>query len=187
MLLQSVLGIVAMLFPGMLKRRFHFDIPSVMIVFYALFLYCGIYLGEVRNFYYNIPHWDTILHTFSGVALGALGFSIISLLNNSESITFSLSPVFVAVFAFCFALALGVLWEFYEFGMDYFLGTNMQKYALESGEQFIGQAALLDTMKDLIVDAIGAFTISVIGYISLKYEKGWLDRIRVKRLNKNQE
>jgi len=181
MLLQCIFGVFAMFVPGLLMHRFRLSIPSGMIVAYALFLYCAIYLGEVRNFYFIIPHWDTILHAFSGAAIGALGFSIVSLLNKSETVAFSLSPVFVALFAFCFAIALGVVWEIYEFSIDYFLNTNMQKYALESGEQLVGQAALTDTMKDLIVDAIGAFAISVIGYISLKYNKGWLDRLHIKK------
>lgn len=177
MLLQSALGVFAMLLPGFLRHRINLDIPSAMLVMYAVFLYCAIYLGEVRAFYYKVPHWDSILHAFSGAALGALGFSLVNLLN---SITFRLSPVFVALFAFCFALSLGTIWEVYEFAMDYFLHTNMQKFALESGELLIGQAALADTMKDFIVDIIGAFVMSLSGYISLKYKKGWLELLQVK-------
>lgn len=182
MLMQSILGALAMQIPGLVNRKVRLNIPSVMMIMYAVFLYCAIYLGEVRNFYYNVPHWDTILHTFSGAALGALGFSVVSLLNKSESIAFSLSPAFVAIFAFCFAVSLGVIWEIYEFSMDYFLHTNMQKYSLESGELLIGQAALTDTMKDLIVDAAGALGMSLVGYTSLKYNKGWLERLHVKRI-----
>ena len=169
-----------MLLPSFLIHRINLKIPSFMLIMYAVFLYCAIYLGEVRNFYYNVPHWDTILHTFSGAGLGALGFSIVTLLNKSENITFTLSPGFVALFAFCFAVSLGVIWEFYEFGMDCFLNTNMQKYALETGELLIGQESTKDTMKDLIVDSAGAFIISTIGYISLKYDKGWTERFKVK-------
>ena len=180
MLIQCVFGALAMLLPGLLRRIIRLNIPSVMITVYAVFLYCGIYLGEVRNFYYDIPHWDTVLHIFSGAALGALGFSLVTLLNKSESITFSLSPVFVALFAFCFALSLGLVWEIYEFSVDCVLNTNMQKYALESGEVLSGQSALMDTMKDLIVDTIGAASMSIIGFISLKYKKGWLERLQLK-------
>ncbi|MCL2800501.1 MAG: hypothetical protein FWD28_01905 [Treponema sp.] len=182
MLLQSLLGMFAIFLPNILKQKARLYIPSVMICAYAIFLFCGIILGEVRNFYHRIPHWDTILHIFSGAALGALGFSIVSLLNKSDTIKFSLSPGFVALFAFCFAVTLGVIWEIYEFSMDYFLKTNMQKYALESGELLMGQSALLDTMKDLIVDAAGAFVMSIIGYISLKNKNGWLNRLEIKRM-----
>jgi hypothetical protein len=105
---------------------------------------------------------------------------VVSLFHRAKTVNFTLSPVFTALFAFCFAVTLGVVWEIYEFTMDYFLNTNMQKYALENGELLVGKAALADTMKDLIVDAIGAFVMSVIGYISLKHNKGWLERLQVK-------
>ncbi|MCL2057622.1 MAG: hypothetical protein FWH01_00990 [Oscillospiraceae bacterium] len=180
LLLSCMFGAVAMLLPGFLIHRVNLNIPSYMIIAYAVFLYCAIYLGEVRSFYYRVPHWDTILHTFSGIGLGALGFSVVSLFNKSDTITFRLSPVFVALFAFCFAIALGVVWEIYEFTMDYILLTNMQKHSLESGEMLLGQNALMDTMKDLIVDAVGAFFISAVGYVSLKYDKNWLDKLHIR-------
>ena len=66
MLLQCVLGILAMFLPSMLEHRIKIIIPSRMMIMYALFLYGAIYLGEVRNFYYVIPYWDTILHMSSG-------------------------------------------------------------------------------------------------------------------------
>lgn len=180
MLAQCVLGALAMLIPSFLKHKVRLNIPSGMIILYAVFLYCAIYLGEVRSFFYRFRYWDSILHIFSGASLGALGFSFVSLLNKSESVTFTLSPVFVALFAFCFALSLGAIWEIYEFLIDIILHTNSQKYALESGELLVGQAALADTMKDLIIDATGALVMSVAGYISLKYKKGWLERVQVK-------
>ena len=180
MLLQCVIGLFAMILPRFIMRKNRWSIPTVMMSLYALFLYCAIYLGEVRNFYYNVPHWDTVLHTFSGAGLGALGFSLVSLLNKSETLHLGLSPAFVAMFAFCFAVSLGVIWEIYEFTADGILQTNMQKYSLENNDMLIGRGALADTMKDLVVDVIGAFAMSIIGFISLKYEKGWLERIQLK-------
>lgn len=179
-LLQCVLGVVAMLLPSALYKHWNLMIPPYMLTAYTLFLYAAIFLGEVRNFYYAVPHWDTVLHTFSGMMLGALGFSFITILNNTEKIPLSLSPAFVAIFTFCFGVTLGVIWEFYEFFADSVLLTNMQKYALESGEALAGHAALTDTMKDLLVDAIGAAFISAIGYISLKYKKGWIEKMLLK-------
>lgn len=182
MLVQCILGVLAILLPRYVQRRARLSIPSAMMIVYAVFLYCGIFLGEVRDFYYRIPHWDTILHAFSGVALGALGLSLISLLNKSNTVVFNLSPLFVAIFSFCFALALGALWEIYEFTVDSLLQINMQKYALETGELLVGQAALADTMKDLIVDAAGALVMSVVGFISLKRDNRWLERLQVEHL-----
>lgn len=79
-----------------------------MMFLYTIFLYCAIYLGEVKSFYYEVPHWDTILHTFSGAMLGALGFLFVTLLNKNEKVQMNLSPLFVVDFSFCFAVTLGV-------------------------------------------------------------------------------
>ncbi len=181
MLLQSVLGIAAMFLPALIEHRIKLIIPSRMMIVYALFLYCAIYLGEVRDFYYVIPHWDDILHATSGATLSALGFSIIVLLNNTDRVPVNLSPIFVCLFTFCFAVTLGALWEIYEFTFDGLLGLNMQKFALRDGTQLVGHTALKDTMKDLVTDSLSAFTISALGYVSLIYKKDWVERLLLKR------
>lgn len=180
MLSQCVLGVIALLLPGMLEHKLKIEIPSNMLILYTVFLYSAIYLGEVKSFYYNVSNWDNILHTFSGAMIGALGFSIVALLNKSEGVPMNLSPIFVALFSFCFAVTLGVIWEFYEFTFDGLLGLNMQKFALENGTPLVGREALTDTMVDLFVDAVGAFIMSIIGYISLKYNKGWIEKLQVR-------
>ncbi|MHB8063508.1 MAG: hypothetical protein ACYDG2_12905 [Ruminiclostridium sp.] len=182
MLIQCILGMVIMFLPSMLEKRWRIDIPGFMHIVFIIFLYAAIYLGEVRSFYYKVPHWDTVLHTFSGAMIGALGFSIVKLLNDSEKIQINLSPVFIAIFAFSFALAIGALWEIYEFSFDKLLGLNMQKFMYEDGTPMMGSMALADTMKDLIVDALGALATSIIGYISLRYKKGWLENFEVRRI-----
>lgn len=179
MLIQCLLGIVALFIPSIISKKWKISIPSTMYMIYIIFLYAAIFLGEVRDFYYRIPHWDTILHTFSGAALGALGFSVVNLLNKQEKLKVNLSPFFVALFSLCFAITMGVVWEIYEFSFDGLLGLNMQKFALENGVNLVGRAALTDTMKDLIVDSIGALTTSILGYISLKYKKGWIDKLLI--------
>lgn len=168
MLLQCLLGLFVMMIPSIIERRFSINIPNTMEVLYFIFLYCAIYLGEVRNFYYLIPHWDTILHAFSAAMLGALGFSLVNILNNAERLKVNLSPLFVALFAFCFALAAGAIWEIYEYSFDGLLSLNMQKFALEDGTLLVGHQALSDTMYDIIVDAVSALITSIIGYFSIK-------------------
>ena len=181
MLVQCILGLFAMTLPGLFSHRFQIEIPSGMLVLYAIFLYGAIFLDEVRSFYYTVPHWDTILHTFSGGMLGALGFSFVTLLNKTDKIPLNLSPIFIAIFAFCFAVTLGVFWEIYEFTFDGVLGLNMQKFSLESGELLMGRAALQDTMKDLIVDCLGAFIMALVGYISLKYKTGFIEKLTLRK------
>ena len=168
MVLQCLLGIAVLFLPAIIEKRFRIDIPNFMEGLYFVFLYCAIYLGEVRNFYFVIPHWDLILHTFSGVMLGALGFSIIDIMNDSRRVKISLSPAFIALFAFCFALAAGCIWEIYEYIMDGVFHMNMQKFMLENGTQLIGRLALADTMEDIVVDTLGALFTCVIGFFSLR-------------------
>jgi len=167
MLTQCILGLVVMFIPSVFERRWSIDIPNYMEIMYFIFLYCAIYLGEVRNFYYVIPHWDLILHAFSGGMLGALGFTLVSIFNESSKIEIKISPVFVSIFAFCFALAVGTIWEIYEFACDGLLSLNMQKFALEDGTLLIGREALQDTMEDLIVDAVSALVVVTMGYFSI--------------------
>jgi len=181
MLVQCLLGIVVMFLPSVLERKLRIAIPGFMYDVFVVFLYAAIYLGEIRSFYYRIPHWDLILHGLGGLMLGALSFSVIDLLNDAEKVKVSLSPAFVAVFAFSFAVAMGVVWEFYEFLLDGLLGLNMQKFALENGESLVGRAALVNTMADLLVDALGALLMSAVGYVSVKYRKGWVPRMLMKR------
>ena len=167
MLVQCLLGLVVMFLPALLERKLRISIPNYMCVMYFVFLYCAIYLGEVHSFYYLIPQWDTFLHGFSAMMLGTLGFSLVSILNDSERTRMRLSPLFVGMFAFCFAVAVGVVWEFYEFGFDGLLGMNMQKFRLENGVQLVGREALADTMEDLITDAAGALIVAVAGALSI--------------------
>ena len=56
-----------------------------------------------------------------------------SILNRSDRIAFSLSPFFCVVVAFCFSMTIGVLWEFFEFGMDEMFGLDMQKDTVVTG------------------------------------------------------
>lgn len=168
MLLQCAVGVIIIFIPSFIEHRFSVDIPNKMEVWYFIFLFAAIYLGEVRDFYYRVPYWDVILHAISGAMLGALGFVIVSFLTDSEKTSARLSPVLVALFAFCFAMAAGTVWEIYEFLADGLLGTNMQKFITADGTVLVGRDAVSDTMEDLIVDAISSLVICVLGYYSLK-------------------
>lgn len=126
------LSLVLFTIPNVLKKRFQLYIPPIIEVCTILFIVCGIVLGEVESFFVRFKYWDTILHTFNGVACAALSLSLVVLLNRQEKILFRLSPVFLMVVAISFAMLIGVLWEFFEFGMDCFFGMDMQKDTLIS-------------------------------------------------------
>lgn len=177
MIIQCLLGIVVIHIPTFFSRRFHFELPTPLYIMYTLFLYCAIFLGEVRSFYYRIPHWDVYLHGFSSLMAGAFGFMVVALLNRDEHFSVQLSPFFVALFAFCFAMTIGAVWEIYEYTFDGLLGLNMQKFITADGVVLSGHSALRDTMKDFIVDAAGALIAAVAGYVSLKNNRGWASEI----------
>ena len=86
MLAQCVLGVIVLFLPGLIEKKVNIQIPSNMMVLFILFIYASIFLGEVRSYYYRIPHFDTILHTLSGGMIATLGFSVIAFLNNTDKI-----------------------------------------------------------------------------------------------------
>lgn len=171
MLVQCLLGAVVIHVPYFLKKHLKIEIPPLLLIMYIVFLYCAIFLGEVQGFYYRIPHWDSWLHGFSAVMAGFLGFILVDVINKSNRMGLSLSPVFIALFAFCFAVSIGVMWEIYEYSFDGILGLNMQKFMLEDGTPLIGRAALNDTMKDILIDCCGSLIASITGYIALIRQK----------------
>jgi hypothetical protein len=169
--LQCILGISALFFPSALERKFKISLPNEMHILFVFFLFLAIILGEVRDYYHRFNYWDTVLHTLSGIMLSSYGFSIIDIINNSKRINLGLSNRFMALFSFSFAIMLDTLWEIIEFTMDLLMDLNMQTYISPNGSVLIGRAALFDTMKDLIVDVIGALIISIVGYVLLKRRK----------------
>ena len=92
-----------------------------------VFIFCAEILGEINAFYERIPLWDTLLHTVNGFVAAAIGFSLVDLMNRSERISFSLSPLFAVLVAFCVSMTIGVMWEFFEFFMDQVFQLDMQK------------------------------------------------------------
>ena len=122
-----LLTLVLFLVPPFIEVNFSITIPETLEVVIALFIFAAEILGELFHFYTIFPFWDTLLHTFNGFLAAAIGLALVSILNRSERIAFSLSPCFCVVVAFCFSMTIGVLWEFFEFGMDAAFGLDMQK------------------------------------------------------------
>lgn len=169
---EAVAAIFVLLLPTILEKKWKFDIPSKMHIFVILFLFSAVFLGEFRRFHFLVPHWDKMLHIVSGAFLASLGFTIIQTLNDHDII--HMNPLFVAIFSFSFAITIGTMWELYEYAWDVSFNLNMMKYMDEAGNPYVGLEALKDTMGDLVVDSIGAFAMSMIGYIAVKLDKLWL-------------
>lgn len=199
-------GMTLLLFllPSFIERTVRIDLPDTLEVIILLFIFAAEILGEIRGFYIDFPYWDTMLHTLNGFLCAAIGFSLVDILNRHDKFSFSLSPLYMAVVAFCFSMTIGVLWEFYEFAVDQLLFLDMQKDTVvgafgsvrldpaggntptlakdivdvilihgDGTQQALGlggylDIGLLDTMKDLIVNFIGAAVFSAIGFFYVK-------------------
>lgn len=194
-----ILTLILLIMPSLIQVTLKIELPTVLEILILIFIFSAEILGEIREYYIMIPMWDTILHTINGFLAAAIGFSMVDLLNRSDRMTFQLSPLFTAIVAFCFSMTIGVVWEFFEFGMDMIFGLDMQKdtviQAIRSvtlnpdGKNIVTvidpirsvvvngrdlgiggylDIGLIDTMKDLIVNFIGAVVFSVFGYVYVK-------------------
>ncbi len=156
-----------------IEKRERMDIPDILEIVIVLFIYAGLFLSVRFNLYYRFFWWDDLLHTFSGMIIGFIGFIVIYKINHNFSM--DISPLLVALFAFTFAVCLGVMWEILEFASDVLLGTANQKWNLPDTEIMVGRpyqgSGLRDTMSDLIVDSLGALVTSTITYFMYKNKK----------------
>ena len=185
--------------PSFVEKNWHIDIPNTLEVIILIFIFAAEILGEIRAFYVSVPGWDTALHTITGFLSAAVGFSLVDIINRNEYTKLYLSPIYVAIAAFCFSMTIGVLWEFFEFAGDMLFDLDSQKDTIvheihsvllnPSGKNIavsinnitdttvngvsLGidgylDIGLIDTMKDLFVNLIGATVFSIIGFFYLK-------------------
>lgn len=221
------LALVLFLLPAFFEKNFGIDLPSTLEVIILLFIFSAEILGEMQSFYVKYKFWDTILHAINGFLCAAIGFGLLDIINRNERLKFNISPLYLAIVAFCFSMTIGVLWEFFEYGADMLFYTDMQKdevirtvssvalntektnnaviienikdvvivtetdsYCLSDyGINGYLDVGICDTMKDLIVNFIGAALFSVIGFFYLKYRGrlSFADRFIPKPKKKNQK
>lgn len=122
-----LLTLVLFTFPSLAERRLKIDLPDTLEIIILIFIFAAEILGEIHEYYLTIPFWDTILHTINGFLFAAIGFSLVDILNEDKRVGLHLAPAYMAVTAFCFSMTIGVLWEFFEWGMDGLFGLDMQK------------------------------------------------------------
>lgn len=207
-----ILTLILFLLPTIFEKSLQIDLPNALEIIILLFIFAAEILGEIRAFYTTFAYWDTMLHTINGFLCAAIGFSLVDMCNRHKRVSLSLSPVYMAIAAFCFSMTIGVLWEFFECTMDQFFLLDMQKDTVVNvissvnldptggntpiaikgitdvivvcGDEQIPlgvggylDIGILDTMKDLWVNFIGAVVFSILGYFYVKSRgKGWFAR-----------
>lgn len=171
---QCAKFLIVSLLPYFMKKL-ELDIPDFIYIIFIFFCLAHFFCGEILGFFVKVKWWDSALHTFSGMLIALLSFSLINLLNNNRDGNFKLNIAFVALFAFTMTITIGVIWEIIEFCSDSWFNTNMQRAYVSTmngrGEALLGQAALADTMKDLILDSIGAGVVCIICIIAVHKKK----------------
>ncbi len=165
--------IATLLSPVIFRKKMDMEIPAEFHLTAVVFIFASLYLGEIQDFYFRFWWWDIALHSSAGLLMGIVGFLLVYLLNESKRVELYMTPVFLSLFAFSFAVTIGTIWEIFEFTMDRLFGLNMQKPMMGD------PSGLTDTMWDMIVNAMGAFVISFMGWWYLKrkqtfFVKDWI-------------
>ena len=196
-----VLTLVLFLLPQFVEKQLSITLPTALEITVFGLVFCAEILGELGCYYLKFPFWDTALHTTSGFIFAAVGFCMLDLLNRNKKI--NLTPITLALVAFCFSMTIGVLWEFFEFSADTFFKTDMQKdtvvsalYSTALDPLKLNKAVpvtdivrttiecadgsvytidgyldlgIIDTMKDLLVNFVGAVVFSTIGFFYVRH------------------
>lgn len=140
-------------------------LPEILKIVLILFIFSAQVLGSVLDFYDKFYWWDTMLHTISGMIFFLIGVVVIKYLNKSKT-NVKIGRNLIIVFAICFSLSIGVIWEIIEYTIDcIFVTSNMQ---ITKG--LIGQAAIKDTMIDLISATIGTLIMAFFQKIQMKHK-----------------
>lgn len=173
LLILSLAILILTFLPSFIAKNYKINIPAEFEFIIVIFISSSLFLGETKDFYTKFWWWDIILHSISGVLLGFIGFLSLYILYTEKRLR--AAPRLVTLFAFCFSVAIGALWEIVEFTIDGTLGWNMQK------------SGLVDTMWDLVVDSVSALVVSVSGYFYLKRKQTtpFFERLVTKFVEKN--
>lgn len=154
-----LLTLILLVLPSFIQVQFKIELPTTLEIIILLFIFAAEILGETQAFYLRFPMWDTILHTINGFLAAAIGFSLVDLMNSSERLEFSMSPVYMALVAFCFSMTIGVMWEFFEFAMDHLFMMDMQKdtiihsiTSVSLDPQLANQAITINNIQDVVIN-----------------------------------
>ena len=155
-----LLVLALFMLPFFIQQNFGIELPSTLEIIILLFIFAAEILGELKCYFITFSHWDSMLHTTTGFLCAATGFALIDILNRNSRIKFQLSPIYVALTAFCFSMTVGVLWEFFEFGMDRLFLMDMQK---DTVVQSITSVMLDPTNSNVPVTIDGITSVAVNG------------------------
>lgn len=141
------------------------DVPPLSQTMLNFVIFVGIVFGSYFGLFDNIGWFDNLTHFNAGVVCAVFGYDFALIIQRKKG---TCAPTLAAILSLTFALGIAVGWEFYEFAMDTLHGTNLQLAKPITGMVYdsvlgSGYYGLMDTMTDLIMNAIGG----VIGMIGM--------------------
>lgn len=111
-----------------------------------------VFLVRVLDVYSSFPWLDIPMHFLGGLAM-AYSLSQAQTSLQDHKVVGQLDKIIESVLVFTLVATVAVFWEFAEFLLDHFLGTDLQ-------------VSLSNTMQDLLMGILGAGTL--VGYKTLK-------------------
>ena len=189
-----ILSLILFLLPALVEKTFKVDLPHTLEITILVFIFSAEILGEINNFYGIFKNFDDILHTINGFLSASVGFSLVYLLNeNIDSFKLSPIFVSLVAFCFSMTVGvLWEFFEFFmdiivhtDMQKDTVINNiytvtldatrtntvvavkNITDTAINGKSLGLGgylDIGIIDTMKDLLVNFIGAVVFSVIGF-----------------------
>lgn len=145
--------------PFLIHKILHYKMSETLKFIYYVFAFCGLILGSIFNLY-NIPEakgFDKFTHFISGVLTSVTSLIVLKRSGSKrEKLWFVLSYIIV------FSIAIGGIWELFEFFCDRITGGNAQ-HAIETG--------VADTMGDMIAATSASILFALYYYYQEKYAK----------------
>lgn len=165
-----VVSIICLFVPEIAQKLFRFKMSTVIYVLVLIYAVTPT-LGHSYEFYTRVKGWDKFMHTTGGLVFAMFGAYLPKLITKKDDCN-----VWVCILCgFCFSLTISVLWEFYEFFCDSFLGKDMQKDTVISfiqsykvSDNPLSDVGKIDGITGVIVQTpTGDITLPVGGYLDI--------------------
>lgn len=158
-------------------ESFIIEVPPLSQTLLNIIIFIGIVFGSYLELFDKIWWFDNFMHILSGFVCASFGYDLAVILQRKKG---KCSIILAAMFGLMFALSIAVGWEFYEFLMDSLHGTNLQlskagsetaMFDMSKYHNEYGYLGLVDTMTDMMMNAIGGIVGMVFMIILRKRSK----------------
>lgn len=162
-LIIALAVIPVLLGPFLIQKILKYEMGEGLKFVYYLFTFCCVILGSVLNLY-NIPEtkgFDKVTHFVSGFLTSIVALVFLKKAKIKKPIWFTISYILL------FSIAIGGIWEFFEFFCDKITGGDTQ-HVIDSG--------INDTMGDMLAATLASLFFCFYYYYQKVFAK--IDKIK---------